>query len=84
MTKVSPARWLRSVLSLSRMDIKVFSAHPYRGVSLSSAYSKRVSLNDILKAGAWTNADSIINHYYAHASDSPVDQIILNESPHVG
>ena len=48
--------------------------------SLSAAYKKKVSLNDILKDGDWTNADTFISHYYAHASDSPIGQIILNKS----
>ena len=50
-TKVSLARWLKCVLSLSGIVTKVFSAHSYRGASLSSAYNKGLSLNDILKAG---------------------------------
>ena len=71
-TKVFLARWLKTVLSLSGIDTQVFFAHSYRGASLSSAYNKGVSLNDILKAVNWTNADSFLNHYYAHASDTPV------------
>ena len=46
--KVSQARWLKTVLSLSGIDAKVFSDHLYRGTTLSSAHNKGVSLNDIL------------------------------------
>ena len=60
--------------------LKVFSAHPYGGASLSSAYNKRVSERYFLKAEDWTNAGTFLNHYYAHASKIPVGQIILNES----
>ena len=79
MTKVSLEieRWLESVLSLSGINTKDFSAHSYRGASLSSAHNKEVSLNDILKTGDWTIVDTFINHYYGHASDIPVSQIIL-------
>ena len=80
-TKVSLARWHKTIHSLSGIDTTNNFAHSYRGASLSSAYNKGVSLNDILKAGAWTNTDNFINHYYVHASDTPVGQIILNESP---
>ena len=79
MTKVSRARWLKNIVSLSGIDTKGFSAHSYRWASLSSAYNKGASLNDILKSGAWTNADTFINHYYAHVSDTAVGQIILDE-----
>ena len=54
----------------SRIDTKGFFAQSYKGASLFSAYNKGVSLNDILKAGDWTNADNFLNHYYAHASDT--------------
>ena len=37
MTKVSLARWLRTVLSISRIVAQVFFACSYRGASLSSA-----------------------------------------------
>ena len=76
-TKLSLARWFKTVLSLSGIDTKDFSAHSYKSASLSSAYNKGVPLN-ILKRGNWTNADTFLKHYYAHASDSPVGQLILN------
>ena len=47
---------------------------------LQSAYNKGVSLIDILKPGALTNADTFINYYYTHTSDTPDGKIILNES----
>ena len=75
-TKVSRARWLKSILLLSGINTKVFSAHSYRGASLSFAYNKGVSINDILKAEDWT----FLNNYYVNASDTSVGQII-NESP---
>ena len=51
--------------------------------SLSSAYSKGVSLNDILKAGDWTNTDTFLKPLLP-TSDTPVGQIILNKSPPEG
>ena len=71
---------LKTVLSSSRIDTIVFSAHSYRSGSLTSAYNKRISLNDILKTEDWNNAYTFVSHYFAHTSDTPVGQIILNES----
>ena len=59
-TKVSPARWLKTVLAVFAINNNDFSAHSYRGASLSSAYNKGVSLNNILKAGDRTNAPSLV------------------------
>jgi len=74
---------LKSVLSLSGIDTKVFFLFIHIEVLqyTYSACNKGVSLNDIFKPGDWTNADTFINHYSAHASNTPVGQIILNESP---
>ena len=61
----------------SELIQKVFSAHSYRGALLSSAYNKGESLNNIFEAGDWTNADTFLSHYYAHASDTPVGQLAI-------
>ena len=63
MTKVSLTSWLKTVLPSSGINTKVFfcsliqrltqkffSAHSYRGASLSSSYNKGVSLNNIFES----------------------------------
>ena len=78
-TKATIARWLKTVLYLSGIDTKVFSAHSFRGASLSSAYTKGVSISDIMSAGDWKQAETFFAHYYAPASNTPVGQIILSQ-----
>lgn len=79
-SKTTIARWLKTILSLSGVDTKVFQAHSFRGASLSSAYSKGVSLNDIMKAGDWRQVETFFKHYNAPASNTPVGQIILDQN----
>ena len=75
------ARWLKSVLQAAGIDTGVFSAHSYRGASLSSAYAKGVSLTEIVRAGDWSSADTFLTHYFGHSVDTPVGQIILSQPP---
>ena len=71
-TKVSLGRSLKTILSLSIIDTKDFL--------LTHIEVLHYPLQ-IKKAGDWTNVDTSLNHYYAHASDTPVGRIVLNESP---
>ena len=77
-TKPTLARWLKIALKCSGIDTTIFSAHSYRGSSLSSAFSKGVNISDIISAGNWTNQTTFFNHYFAHSTSSPIGQIILS------
>lgn len=57
------ARWLKSVLCLSGIDISLFSAHSYRGASTSKAYSVGLSLKDILQTANWKSAKTFFVYY---------------------
>ena len=81
-TKPTLARWLKHALREAGIDTSVYSAHSYRGSSLSAAFAKGISLEKIVKAGDWTNVNTFKAHYLAHNYDSPVGQIILNEYNH--
>ena len=83
-TRVTLARWLKSVLLSAGIDTKIFSAHSYRGASLSSAFAKGVSITDIISAGDWANSTTFFNHYLAPSSNSSVGQIILSQTPQPG
>ena len=74
------ARWLKTVLKAAGIDTEVFSAHSYRGASLSSAYSKGVSLSEIVRSGDWSSTETFLTHYFGHSIDTPVGQIILSQS----
>jgi len=62
------------------LKLKVFPAHSYIG-ALPLHIIEEYFSTIYFKAGDWTNADTLLNHYYAHASNTPVCQILLNESP---
>ena len=79
-TRATLARWLKSILKIANIDTSIFSAHSYRGSSLSAAYARGVSISDIVKAGDWTNVNTFFNHYCAESMDTPVGQIILNQA----
>ena len=78
-TKPTLARWLKHALREAGIDTSVYSAHSYRGSSLSAAFAKGVSLEKIVKAGDWTNVNTFKAHYLAHNYNSPVGQLISNE-----
>ena len=81
MTKVFlPRRWLKTVLSLSGIDAKVFLLIHIEMLHYPLHITKEYLSTIFLKGGDWTNADTFLIHYYAYASNTPVGQIILNES----
>ena len=80
-TGVFLASWLKTILSLSGIDTKHFFLLIHIEVLYYPLHITKEYLSTIfLKAGDCTNADTFLNHYYAHASNAPVGQIILNES----
>ena len=79
-TRPSLARWLKTVLALAGIDTKIFSAHSYRGSSLSSAYNAGASINDIMTAGQWKKASTFERFYNARANNTPVGKLILEQS----
>ena len=79
MTKVFLASWFKTVLSLSGIYTQsFFMLIPIEVLHYPLHITKEYLSTIILKTGDWTNADTFLKHYYAHASDSPVGQLILN------
>ena len=72
------ARWLKLALIKAGIDSNAFSAHSYRGASLSDAYAKGVSISQIMEGGDWKSAQTFFKHYHSPSSDSPVGQLILS------
>ena len=66
--KQTLARWLTLVLKIAKIDTSIFKAHSFRGASLSHAYSKGASINQIVAAGNWTNASTFFRFYNAPSS----------------
>ena len=67
-TTFTLARWLKCVLSLSRVD-SCFKAHSYRNASTSCAYKKGVSIRDIMETANWTSARTFYKHYHKEVDD---------------
>jgi hypothetical protein len=61
------ARWLKSVLVLSGIDISKFSAHSFRGASVSSALSNGCTLQKILNAADWSSDKNFRKFYSRHS-----------------
>ena len=76
--KASLARWLTLVLELAGIDTSTFKAHSYRGASLSNAYRKGATLQQILNAGNWTNASTFNRFYNAPSCDSEIGRLVLD------
>lgn len=63
-TTSTVARWLKDVLSSAGIDVNRFKAHSYRGASVSAAFSKGCSLQDILKTADWKSDKNFRKFYY--------------------
>ena len=71
------ARWLTTVLGMAGINTETFKAHSYRGAGLSKAYQKGASLDQIVKAGNWSNSCIFKNYYHAPSYESSVGALIL-------
>jgi site-specific recombinase XerD len=76
-TKQSIARWLKYVLTLA--GIHNYSSHSYRGAGLSHAFAKGVTIDQIIKAGDWTTAQTFQRFYNKPSDSSTVGRIILSQ-----
>ena len=57
------ARWLRTVLSLSGVDVSIIKAHSFRSPSSSKAVSMGISIDLVLKSADWSNANTFTQFY---------------------
>ena len=64
------ARWLKSLLEASGIDISIFSAHSVRGPSSFAAASTGVSTAEILKAANWSS-ETVFQRFYYRSTDNP-------------
>ena len=60
------ARWIRSILEESGIDVKMFKAHSTRAAATSAARSKSASVSDIMKMAGWTRASTFETYYHKH------------------
>jgi hypothetical protein len=62
-SKDTIARWIKTVLSLSGIDISVFKAHSTRSASKSAASELGVPITDILSTVGWSSDCTFTTHY---------------------
>ena len=60
-------RWLKEVLKRAGVDIQKFSGHGARSASVSAAKTLNISVETILDAAGWSNAETFAKFY-----DGPV------------
>lgn len=89
-TAQSISRWIKSVLSESGIDTRVFSAHSTRHASTSAASSAGLSVDIIRKTAGWTAKSSSFARFYnrpitninefdfAKSVVFPPEQLIIN------
>lgn len=64
-TSSTIARWLKTVLQLSGIDVAIFKAHSFRGASVSAAArSQRCSIKNILNTAGWKSDNNFYKFYY--------------------
>jgi hypothetical protein len=61
------ARWLKTVLYLSGVDVNIYKAHSYRSASVSKAY-QRCSLKTILDTANW-KSDKNFHKFYCRSAN---------------
>ena len=62
-TNSTVARWIRSILQNAGIDVSIFLAHSSQTASTSYSANTQLPLADILKAGGWSNARILAEHY---------------------
>ena len=60
------ARWIRTVLQMSGIDVDLFKPHSTRHAASTAAYKNAVPMDDILKRAGWSNANTFKKFYYRH------------------
>lgn len=62
-TNSTIARWVKSIIKDAGIDISTFSAYSSRTAVSSYGFLLALPLQDILKAGGWSNAEVFAWHY---------------------
>ena len=62
-SKSTVARWIKSVLRQSGIDVSRFSAHSCRSASTSFTKQSRLNLIEIMKSAGWSNARTFAAYY---------------------
>jgi len=77
-TKSTIARWIKSIMSKSGIETSVFSPHSCRAASTSSAVTKGLQIETILKAAGWSSANTFRQFYKRVIQEPSYNRAILN------
>ena len=58
------SRWVKQTLSLSGVDMAIFSSHSTRGASTSAAAASKVPLATIIKTAGWSQENTFRQFYH--------------------
>ena len=76
------ARWLRSVLEASGIDMEIFRAHSTRGAATSAAAKAGISTEHILKTVDWRRASTFRRFYWRDIASTatPFQDAVLSSA----
>ena len=69
-SKDSLARWVKEVMGNSGIHAEIFKSHSTRVASNSAAYKLGMALQEVLKRGQWSNADTFFTYYFKEMEES--------------
>ena len=79
-TSSTIARWLRTVLEKSGIDISIFKAHSVRGAAATAASTGGITTNDILQAADWSSESVFTKFYHKPTRDVSFGEAALSTS----
>ena len=79
-TSSTIARWLRTVLEKSGVDISIFKAHSVWGAAATAASRGGITTNEILKAADWSSESVFTKFYYKPTRDVSFGEAVLSTS----
>ena len=71
------ARWLRTVMASSGIDVSYFQAHSTRGAATSTAARAGLSTAQILKAADWSSERTFTKFYKREVTSSEFEAAVL-------
>ena len=74
------SRWLKDVLQLSGINSDILKAHSTRSASISKAFLKSASIDEIMKTAYWSNESTFQKFYKRKVLEANSSQSTVIES----
>lgn len=81
-TSSTVARWLKTVLEKTGIDVSIFKAHSTRSASVSAAANLGITTKDILQAADWKTESVFQKFYYKPVMNDKYGRAILAKGTH--